>query len=571
MPGGTGRRSQSQSRHVLGAVMLWVLVVNAAASLLGQVYADLIRPTGSRTWSPPVIAFGAAIATIFVVLFLISRPAFRRLVGAPVNVRHLMLVAIVFFVVGGVESALVPSGDFAHRSRFETLAIDLPGALTWMLAITPLAWRRAKDALLPELRWIDERRPPSTDERVELVRLPSAAALFAFPYWLMLATYNLIVNFWAPHDVGFTFATFVGILMTWLATAALIYLLAERRLRPLFADAFRGAPLPRLATAGIRARLLVAWGLGSGIPLLFIVLTPGALDRDKLLNDPRVVAPVFVLLGLIGLVAGFLTMRAAASSLAEPMKEVRDGLARVREGELSVELPIDDAGEVGSVKVGFNEMVAGLRERAVLHDLFGRHVGADVARRAIEQGTVLGGEQREASVFFVDIVGSTALAETYSAHEVVDLLNRFFAAVVSAVGAEGGWVNKFEGDGALCVFGAPADQPDHAARALRAARALSEALKPIADAGIGIASGDVVAGNVGAEERYEYTVVGRPVNTAARLADEAKRRPSRVLAAEAAITTASTEASHWTAVGQVSLRGVQQPVLAFEPLSVAVA
>jgi len=571
MSGGTGQRSQAESRHALAAVMVTVLVVNALASLLGQAYADLIRPTGSRTWSAPVVAQVAAVAAGVAVLLLLTRPPFRRIVGPLFTVRHAVSVAAVFFLVSGLESVVAPPADFAHRSRLVTLAADLPGAVIWMLAVTPLAWRRAESSILPGLRWLDEQRRPFTDERVGLVRLPALAALFAMPYWLMLATVNLVVNFWAPHDVGFAFATFFGILMTWLATAAFIYLIAERRLRPLFADAFRGAPLPRLATAGIRARLLVAWGLGSGIPLLFIVLTPGALDRDQLLHDPRVVAPVFTLLGAIGLAAGFLTMRAAARSLAEPMKEVRDGLARVRQGDLSVELPIDDAGEVGAVKVGFNEMVAGLRERAILEDLFGRHVGSDVARRAVSEEAMLGGEQREVTVFFVDLVGSTGLAETCAPSEVVDILNRFFTAVVAAVAVQGGWVNKFEGDGALCVFGTPADQPDHAARALRAARALSEALIPIADAGIGIASGEVVAGNVGAEERYEYTVIGRPVNTAARLADEAKCRPSRVLAAEGAITAAGPEASHWAAVGDVLLRGVQLPVLAFEPLSVAVA
>ena len=570
MPGGTRGRSHSEGRHVLAGVMVWVLVVNAFASLLGQTYADLIRPIGSRAWTLPVVAQAAAVVTGVAILLLLSRPPFRRLVGAPLTARHALGVAAVFFLASGLQSLIAPAGDFAHRSRLVTLAVDLPLAILWMLAISPLAWRRAETGFLPGLGWLDEHRRPFPDERVALVRLPAQAALFALPYWFVLATVNLVVDFWAPHDLGFAFGTFFGILMTWLATAALIYLIAERRLRPLFADAFRATPLPRLATAGIRARLLVAWGLGSGIPLLFIVVTPGALDRDRLLNDPHVVAPVFVLLGVIGLTAGFLTMRAAARSLAEPMKEVRDGLARVREGDLAVELPIDDAGEIGAVKVGFNEMVAGLRERVILQDLFGRHVGADVARRAIEEGAALGGEQREATVFFVDIVGSTALAEAYTADEVVDLLNRFFAAVVATVGVEGGWVNKFEGDGALCVFGTPADQPDHAARALRAARALHEALIPIADAGIGIASGELVAGNVGAEERYEYTVVGRPVNTAARLADEAKRRPSRVLAADGAISAAVTEARHWTAVGEVSLRGVTVPVAAFEPLTVAV-
>jgi adenylate cyclase len=567
MLGGTGR----ESRRVLIAVMLAVLVVNAFASLLGQTYADLIRPAGSREWSPSALAITVGVASSLVVLLLLTTSSARHVVGSRVSVRHVVSVAVVFFVVGGMESAINPASDFAHRSRLETLAVDLPGALIWMLAISPLVWRRATDVLLPGLRWLDEHRRPTPEERTALVRLPAAAALFALPYWLMLATYNLVTNFWCPLGVGAAFATFFGILMTRLATAALIYLLAERRLRPLFAEAFRGSALPKLATAGIRARLLVAWGLGSGIPLLFVMLSPGALNSTKVLDKPQVVAPTFVFLGVVGLAAGFLTMRAAARSLAEPMEEVRRGLEQVRQGNIAVELAIDDAGEVGSVKVGFNEMVAGLRERAMLEDLFGRHVGADVARRALEEGTALGGEQREVTVFFVDLVGSTGLAETCTPSEVVATLNGFFASVVAAVSAESGWVDKFEGDGALCVFGTPADQPDHAARALRAVHALHESLVSVADAAIGIASGDVVAGNVGAEERYEYTVIGRPVNTAARLTDEAKRRPGRVLATEEAVAAAGAAGERWVAIGEVNLRGIPKPVVAFEPAPVAVS
>ena len=567
MPGGTGR---SESRQLLARVMVTVLVVNAAASILGQAYGDLIRPSGSRSWSAPGWVTVLALGCTGVVFLLLTLPRFRSVLGAKLTVAHAVAVGLAFLALGALESAVISPTDFVHRSRLETLAADLPFAVMWMLAISPPAWQRAKAGLLPALRWLDESRTPTAAERDALVRLPTAAAVFALPYWILLAVVNLVLNAWSPIGVTGAVGTFFGTLAAWLATAALIYLLTERRLRPLFAQAFRGHALSESATAGIRTRLLVAWGLGSGIPLLFVIVAPVGLHRSNLLRNPGVVTGVFLFVGAVGLVAGFLTMRAAARSLAEPMREVRRGLARVKAGDLSVELPIDDAGEVGAVKVGFNEMVEGLRERAVLQDLFGRHVGTDVARRALEGGTVLGGEQREVTVFFVDLVGSTGLAETYSPSEVVDLLNRFFAAVVTAVGAEGGWVNKFEGDGALCVFGTPADQPDHAARALRAARALCGALTPIADAGIGIASGEVVAGNVGTEERYEYTVVGRPVNAAARLTDEAKRRPSRVLAAEAAITAAGPEASHWVTVGEVSLRGVQLPVLAFEPLAVAV-
>jgi adenylate cyclase len=241
----------------------------------------------------------------------------------------------------------------------------------------------------------------------------------------------------------------------------------------------------------------------------------------------------------------------------------------VQEGRLDTQMPVDDGGEIGLVQAGFNQMAAGLREREQLRELFGRHVGEEVARQALERGADLGGEQREVSALFVDIVGSTAMAQDRPPADVVDALNTFFDRVVRVVGDEGGWVNKFEGDGALCVFGAPADQPDHAARALRAARRLRAELEGLSeselDAGIGVSSGTAVAGNVGAAERYEYTVIGDPVNEAARLCDAAKQRPSRVLASKAAVDAAGEEGTHWAPVGELRLRGRREATLAYEP------
>jgi adenylate cyclase len=145
-------------------------------------------------------------------------------------------------------------------------------------------------------------------------------------------------------------------------------------------------------------------------------------------------------------------------------------------------------------------------------------------------------------------------------------LNQFFGTVVRTVAAEGGWVNKFEGDGALCVFGAPAAQPDHAARALRAARALGRALAATMPAGIGVSSGRAVAGNVGAEQRYEYTVIGDPVNEAARLTEAAKQHPARVLASAAAVRAAGDEAANWVEIGAFELRGRSQPTVVYAPV-----
>ena len=135
-------------------------------------------------------------------------------------------------------------------------------------------------------------------------------------------------------------------------------------------------------------------------------------------------------------------------------------------------------------------------------------------------------------------------------------------------------MNKFQGDGALCVFGAPAAQPDHAARALRAARSLRSRLTELAevhpgmDAAIGISSGTVVAGNVGTEKRYEYTIIGGPVNEAARLTELAKGRPGRVVASFASVRRCGGEAERWAPLGSVALRGQSSPTDIFEPIPV---
>jgi len=146
---------------------------------------------------------------------------------------------------------------------------------------------------------------------------------------------------------------------------------------------------------------------------------------------------------------------------------------------------------------------------------------------------------------------------------VVELLNRFFVVVIEEVDRHRGIVNKFEGDATLAVFGAPValDSPED--DALTAARTIAERMErevPECQAGIGVAAGQVVAGNVGANERFEYTVIGEPVNEAARLSELAKFRPRRVVASASTVAAASEgERRHWELGESVTLRGYEQP------------
>ncbi|HEX3425115.1 MAG TPA: adenylate/guanylate cyclase domain-containing protein [Acidimicrobiales bacterium] len=426
--------------------------------------------------------------------------------------------------------------------------------------------------------WIYEHRPPTAAEQQATLTLPWRSTIFSIISW---ATGAVTFGAWAwiLHSSWlFACQVAVTIALGGLVSIAIAYFLTERAAAPLVPVTLRSEAPPRPHSLGIRPRLLLAWGLGSALPLLGLALLPldaraSAVGRA----DPPSIAGAVIAVSLAGVVTGLVMTLAVARSVADPLDHVRAGLRRVEEGDLDVVMNVEDGGEIGMLQSGFNQMVDGLRERAQLQDLFGRHVGVEVAQRALAEGSGLGGEQHTVSVLFVDLVGSTALAEVLPPGEVVATLNAFFDTVVRVVLDEGGWVNKFEGDGALCIFGAPRFHPDHAARALRAAIRLDRAVRDLApehhgvSAGIGVASGLVVAGNVGTEQRYEYTVVGRAVNEAARLSEIAKGRPSRVLAAAAAVTDSGGEARSWASLGAVALRGSSYPVGIYEPAPPPVA
>ena len=229
---------------------------------------------------------------------------------------------------------------------------------------------------------------------------------------------------------------------------------------------------------GVRGRLFGAWALGTGVPLLGVIVV-GAVGLTKADVDTEYLAAAVLFLGLVASATGLLATMYTAKAIAHPVISVRRALEQVEDGELDVHVPVDDGSEVGLLQAGFNRMADGLRERERIRDLFGRQVGEDVARKALADGsTRLGGEEREIGALFVDIVGSTSMALAMPPTEVVRLLNRFFRVVVEVVEAEGAIVNKFEGDAALCVFGAPVPRDDPAGDALRAARELAAAADP---------------------------------------------------------------------------------------------
>jgi adenylate cyclase len=420
----------------------------------------------------------------------------------------------------------------------------------------------------PIARWLDSGEEADEEMVRRVLRFPFNQTLLSVYAWTLSAIGFAILN--SFFDVAFGAQIGIAILLGGITTCGLMYLLAEKAFHPITVRALSHHVPREPALPGVDARMLLAFAVSAGAPLVAlaalgaVALCEGGVKADNL-------ALTALVLGGAALTAGLLAMKLVARSFAMSLRGMREALANVERGNLDTEVRIRDGSELGVLQAGFNSMVAGLREREKLRDLFGRHVGTHVANSALERGAELGGEHREAAVLFVDLIGSTALASERDAAEVMGLLNRYFGIVVDVAHKHEGWVNKFEGDGALCVFGAPGDMDDPAGCALSAAREMDQRLRaelPELRAAIGVSAGRVVAGNVGHAERFEYTVIGDPVNEAARLTQLAKETEGRVLASACTLERVQTrEQWRWRNDGVANLRGRPEATQLVIPVS----
>jgi adenylate cyclase len=238
-----------------------------------------------------------------------------------------------------------------------------------------------------------------------------------------------------------------------------------------------------------------------------------------------------------------ITVAAAFSPGARPIRDLAEGTERVAGGDYTQRLPVVQDDDLGALAASFNRMQAGLAERQRLQVAFGTYVDPALAARLLEQGDdVFTGERREVTVVFVDVRDFTPFAEANTAEDTVARLNALFEIVVPAVVDAGGHVNKFLGDGALAVFGAPNDLSDHADAAVSAAllihRLVVERFGGALRIGIGINTGVVIAGTIGGAGKLEFTLIGDTVNVAARVEQLTKTTGDAIL-----LTTRPS--THW--------------------------
>ncbi|WP_459967756.1 adenylate/guanylate cyclase domain-containing protein [Mycobacterium sp. MUNTM1] len=529
----------------------------SVAQRIGRVLERITRQSGRLPATP---AYGSLL------LGRVSESQGRRRIRIQIIMTVLVLGANLLGIGAGlilVTIAIPVPSIFDDAPAWLTFGVS-PAYIVLALTVGTV-WITRRTVLA--LRWaIEERTPTREDERNTFIA-PWRIALVDLVLWgtgavLYSVLYGMVNTMFIPRFlVG---VSFCGVLV---ATGS--YLLAEFALRPVAAQALEAGPPPRRLASGIMGRTMTVWFLGSGVPVIGIALL--ALFEVWLNNLTQTQFVVGVLIvSSAALIFGCILMWILAWLTATPVRVVRAALQRVERGDLRGDLVVFDGTELGELQRGFNAMVDGLRERERVRDLFGRHVGREVALAAERERPKLGGEERHVAVVFIDIVGSTQLVTNRPPAEVVSVLNQFFAIVVEEVDRHHGLVNKFEGDASLAIFGAPnhLDSPED--EALAAARCITDRLATEMSelsAGIGVAAGQAVAGNVGARERFEYTVIGEPVNEAARLCELAKSHSRRLLATADAIDRASeTERARWSLGDTVTLRGHERPTRLASPV-----
>lgn len=377
---------------------------------------------------------------------------------------------------------------------------------------------------------------------------------------------------------------------------ALATVLALQVLFAAFVKDWTGAPMGPML--GYTAVAFVAWRLhrrfdfGADYPGYLVAavdlpmvhwLVRATAQATLASTEPELAGPVLMMLPLT--FAGFLVMASLALDTRQTLAVAVVALVLQSRALLDAGRDVTFVALVSAFTVLIAAVCVYWREQSVRlvrktsveqarRERLGRYFSPQVARLVESGGFAPGGERRRVTVLFADLRGFTRLAEDMDPDRVVVLLNRFHAAMVEVVFRHGGTLDKYLGDGLMAYFGAPVPQDDQAVRAVRCALDMQEALGRLDAAGfvpgeeplrmgIGVHTGVALVGDIGAEARREFTVIGDAVNVAARLEQLTKEVDRPVLVSGA--TAAAAPALRFERVDAVALRGRDEPVEVFAP------
>lgn len=249
-----------------------------------------------------------------------------------------------------------------------------------------------------------------------------------------------------------------------------------------------------------------------------------------------------MLVAAIVLCLAFLAGYLYSDTITWPIKQLVVAADRISNGDFKIALKPKTRDEVADLSIAFNEMAKGLEERDRVKTTFAKFHNKEIAEKLLSGEVKLGGERLNSTIFFSDIRGFTRMSETLQPEEVVEMLNEYMTVMVSIIRKYGGVVDKYVGDSIMALWGVPVAGPKDSANAVNACLAMRVELAQLNElrksrgqaplkVGMGLNQGLVIAGNIGSDEKMEYTVIGDSVNTASRIESMTKELGTDLLVA----------------------------------------
>ena len=270
------------------------------------------------------------------------------------------------------------------------------------------------------------------------------------------------------------------------------------------------------------------------------------VEESKALEAARRVRDLSLIITGMVAVIGFLIVFFFSLSLTQPLLRLVDASDQISQGQYEVQLKRKSNDEIGDLTDAFKQMAIGLAEREKIKQAFAKFHSKEISEKLLSGELKLGGERKTATVFFSDVRGFTAMSERMDPEALVSILNRYMTKMVSVIIQYGGIVDKYVGDAIMAIWGVPLSKSDDATRSIMACLEMRRALAefnaeliaenlPTLKIGMGLNFGPLVSGNIGSEERMEYTVIGDTVNTASRVESLTKEFGTDLLVSKAVL------------------------------------
>ena len=420
-----------------------------------------------------------------------------------------------------------------------------------------------------------KRNPNEEKFRSTIVHIPGVFALAGITGWiinfLMVLTALIYLHFTEGMDFLFLLITNISS-MTFLSmfSFTLIFFTLETLNRNLILPHFYPdgglSSTERMSISSIRNLFLFYFFSSSFFPAAYLGIRLFMIIRYGLTGKYSDIIVAFFLLG-IGLVLTFIL----SGFFSKPLKKLTEEANRISNGDFDSRVKISSNDELGVLGDSFNAMAQSLKEKEFMRDTFGKIVAPQVRDYLLGGNVALGGETVLVTVMFCDIRGFTTLSENMEPEKIVFLLNEYFTGLEKCITSHGGVINKYIGDAVMALFGAPVRLENHAKEAFLAAIDMRAALVQMNEKfasqglpelrfGIGLHTGNVLAGNIGAANRMEYTVIGDAVNTASRIEGLCKTYKTDLLISESTAEQLGNAENPLKFIAESEIRGRTEKV-----------